>query len=129
MEPNQTSGKTILIVEDDAFMGSLLERKFQQQNLQIRRVLNVDDARKIIESEPISIILLDIILPGMDGLTFLKELKLNPRAKDIPVIISSNLGSQEEIDRGMTEGAVDYIVKAHATPGEIVQKVTTILGS
>ena len=129
MEPNQTNNKTILIVEDDAFMGSLLERKFQQQNLQIKSVVNVDDARKIIESEPISIILLDVILPGTDGITFLKELKLNPQMKNIPVIISSNLGSQEEIERGMSEGAVDYIVKAHATPAEIVQKVTTILGS
>jgi two-component system, OmpR family, phosphate regulon response regulator PhoB len=129
MEPNQTTNKTILIVEDDAFMGSLLERKFQQQNLKIKRVINVDDARKIIESEPISIILLDIILPGTDGITFLKELKLNPQMKNIPVIISSNLGSQEEIERGMSEGAVDYIVKAHATPGEIVQKVTNILES
>ncbi|MDD3486933.1 MAG: response regulator [Candidatus Moranbacteria bacterium] len=127
MDPNQNNQKTVLIVEDDAFMGSLLERKFQQQDLQIKRATNVDDARKIIESEPIGIILLDIILPGTDGITFLKELKLNPQSKNIPVIISSNLGSQEEIDRGLAEGAIDYIVKAHTTPGEIVQKVTGIL--
>ena len=129
MEQNQTDGKKILIVEDDTFMGSLLERKFQQKNFQIVRATSADEARKILESGPVSLILLDIILPGTDGITFLKELKLNPAFKSIPVIFTSNLGQQEEIDRGLAEGAVDYVVKAHTTPGEIVQKVENILGT
>ncbi|HUD08863.1 MAG TPA: response regulator [Candidatus Saccharimonadales bacterium] len=128
MEQNQTGEKTILIVEDDTFMGSLLERKFKQKNFQILRAMNVDEARKFIESGPVSLILLDIILPGTDGITFLKELKLNPQFKDIPVIITSNLGKEEEIEKGIAEGATDYIVKAHTTPGEIVEKVEKILG-
>jgi two-component system, OmpR family, phosphate regulon response regulator PhoB len=129
MEQNQTGQKKILIVEDDTFMGSLLERKFQQKDFQIARVASVDEARKIVESGPVSLILLDIILPGTDGITFLKELKLNPQFKSIPVIFTSNLGQQEEIERGLAEGAVDYVVKAHTTPGEIVQKVENILGT
>jgi len=128
MEQNQTGEKTILIVEDDTFMGSLLERKFKQKNFQILRAMNVDEARKFIESGPVSLMLLDIILPGTDGITFLKELKLNPQFKDIPVIITSNLGKEEEIEKGIAEGATDYIVKAHTTPGEIVEKVEKILG-
>lgn len=128
MDQNQTDAKTILIVEDDTFMGSLLERKFQQKNFQIFRASNVDEARKIIESGQISLILLDVILPGTDGITFLTELKANPQFKDIPVIITSNLGTQEEVERGIAEGAIDYIVKAHSTPGEIVEKVETIVG-
>jgi two-component system, OmpR family, phosphate regulon response regulator PhoB len=127
MEQNQTDQKTILIVEDDAFMGSLLERKFEQKNFQISRALSVDEARKILEAEKISLILLDIILPGTDGITFLKELKLNQQFKNIPVIITSNLGKEEEIEKGMAEGASDYVVKAHTTPGEIVEKVEKIL--
>lgn len=129
MEQNQTGQKKILIVEDDTFMGSLLERKFKQKDFQIMRSASVDEARKMLESGPVSLILLDIILPGTDGITFLKELKLNPEFKNIPVIFTSNLGQQEEIDRGLAEGAVDYIVKAHTTPGEIVQKVENILGT
>ncbi|MFA6193499.1 MAG: response regulator [Parcubacteria group bacterium] len=128
MDQNQTGTKAILIVEDDIFMGSLLERKFKQGNFQIFRASSVDEAREIIKKNQISLILQDIILPGTDGISFLKELKMNPELKHIPVIITSNLGQQEEIDRGLAEGASDYIVKAHATPGEIVEKVTNILG-
>jgi two-component system phosphate regulon response regulator PhoB len=128
MEQNQNAAKAILIVEDDTFMASLLERKFKQSNFQIFRAASVDEAREIIKANPISLILQDIILPGTDGISFLKELKLNPEFKHIPVIITSNLGQQDEIDRGLSEGASDYIVKAHATPGEIVDKVKSILG-
>jgi len=128
MEQNQIDKKTILIVEDDVFMASLLERKFRQKDFEILRAENVDEARKIIQSSQINLILLDIILPGTDGITFLKELKSNTQTQNIPVIITSNLGQQEEVERGMTEGASGYIVKAHATPGEIVSKVEEILG-
>jgi len=128
MEQNQPAKKKILIVEDDTFMGSLLERKFKQKDFEIVRATNADEARKALEAEPANLILLDIILPGTDGITFLKELKLNSQTKNIPVIITSNLGKEEEIEKGMAEGATDYIVKAHTTPGEIVQKVETILG-
>lgn len=129
MDQNQTNRKTILIVEDDTFMGSLLERKFKQKDFAISRAVNADEARKALEAAPVSLILLDIILPGMDGITFLKELKLNPQCKNIPVIITSNLGQQEEVERGIAEGAKDYIIKAHTTPGEIVEKVENILGN
>lgn len=128
MDQNQPAKKKILIVEDDTFMGSLLERKFKQKDFEIVRAASADEARKTIEAGPVSLVLLDIILPGTDGITFLKELKLNPQNKSIPVIITSNLGKEEEIEKGLAEGAVDYIVKAHTTPGEIVQKVEAILG-
>lgn len=129
MEQDQIEKKAILIVEDDAFMGNLLERKFEQKNFKIMRATNVDEARKIIESGQISLILLDVILPGTDGISFLKELKASPLFKTIPVIITSNLGQPEEIETGLKGGAIDYVVKAHTTPGEIVQKVESILGS
>lgn len=121
--------KSILIVEDDMFMGSLLERKFQQENFLIFRTISAAEAREVLKANPISLILLDIILPGMDGITFLKELKANTQTQNIPVIITSNLGQQEEIEKGLAEGAQDYIVKAHATPGEIVIKVKDILST
>jgi two-component system, OmpR family, phosphate regulon response regulator PhoB len=133
MEQEQTNiatpGKmSILIVEDDTFMGSLLERKFQQEDFQIFRSGSVNEAREVLKKNLVNLILLDIILPGMDGITFLKEIKADAKLQNIPVIITSNLGQQDEIERGMSAGANDYVVKAHATPGEIVSKVKGILG-
>ncbi len=123
-----TTQKTILIVEDDTFMGSLLERKFQQKNYQIFRAGSVNEAREALKGNAINLILLDIILPGTDGITFLKEIKADPNFQKIPVIITSNLGQKDEIERGIQAGAQDYVVKAHATPGEIVEKVQGVVG-
>jgi len=128
MEQNEAGKKTILIIEDDTFMGSLLERKFKQEDFQIFRSGNVNEAKEVLKAGPVNLILLDIILPGADGITFLEELKADIKFQNIPVIITSNLGQQDEIDRGLSAGASDYVVKAHATPGEIVSKVKSILG-
>jgi DNA-binding response OmpR family regulator len=117
----------ILIIEDDVFMAGLLERKFKQGNFKILKASNANQARETITSNQIDLILLDVVLPGTDGFTFLRELKKDEKNSKIPVIITSNLGQQEEIERGLTEGAADYIVKAHSTPGEIVDKVQEIL--
>jgi DNA-binding response OmpR family regulator len=119
--------KKILIIEDDVFMAGLLERKFKQGNFKILKASNANQARETLTSTPVDLILLDVVLPGTDGFTFLRELKKNENVSSIPVIITSNLGQQEEIERGLTEGASDYIVKAHSTPGEIVSKVEDIL--
>ena len=73
--------------------------------------------------------LLDIVLPGIDGFTFLQELKQENRWKNIPVIILSNLGQYDEVKKGLQLGAVDYMVKANAAPIEIVKKVETFLKS
>ena len=118
---------TVLIVEDDTFMGGILERKFEEESFRIFMATNTEKAREIIKSNPIAIILLDIMLPGMDGISFLKELKVTPGLQDIPVIITSNLGKPEEIERGLAEGASGYIIKAQVSTAEIVQKVREVL--
>jgi len=119
--------KKIMIIEDDVFMAGLLERKFKQGKFKILKASSASQAREILTANQIDLILLDVVLPGTDGFTFLRELKKSDKSSNIPVIITSNLGQQEEIERGITEGATDYIVKAHSTPGEIVAKVEEIL--
>lgn len=117
----------ILIVEDDMLLVDLLARKFKQQGYEIHTATDVRQARTILESNPIGLALLDVVLPGIDGFAFLTELRASDRWKDLPVIIISNLGQTEEVDHGMKSGATDYIVKAQASPGEIVSKVETLL--
>ncbi|MBI4708624.1 MAG: response regulator [Candidatus Portnoybacteria bacterium] len=124
---DQKPGHNILIVEDDMFMANLLERKFSQDGYLILRASNAGQAREVLSANIVDLILLDIVLPGMDGFTFLKELKGEDKFKNIPVIVASNLGQDNEIEKGMSEGATDYVVKANASPAEIVEKVRKIL--
>lgn len=118
---------TILLVEDDQMLATMYQTKFSMEGLSIQ-VANdgqagLDRAREL---KP-SVILLDIILPKLDGFAVLKELKNDAKTKDIPVIMLTNLGQDEDIRKGKELGADDYFVKSNHTPGEIVEKVRTLM--
>lgn len=118
---------SVLIIEDDIFLVELLERKLELEHFKTYRAVDVEQARAITNSESIDIVLLDIILPGADGFSFLREIKANEKLKHVPVIIISNLSEIEEMKKGIDAGASDYIIKAHATPGDIVAKMKALL--
>lgn len=82
--------------------------------------------RKCKEENP-DLIILDLVLPTLDGFEVLARIKADSKLAAIPVVILSNLGQKSEIERGMELGAVDYLVKANFTPSEIVKKITKIL--
>ena len=82
--------------------------------------------RKIKETKP-DLVLLDLILPGIDGFEVLRQAKKDDDISSIPVLILSNLGQQDDIQKGLELGAVDYLIKAHFTPAEIVAKIKSIL--
>lgn len=124
--PSQ-NGAHILVIEDDAFMSGLLNRKLAQENFKISAATNTEEAKQVLAKDPVNLILLDIVLPGVDGMTFLTELKKSPEYKNIPVVIISNLGQEEEVEKGIKEGASDYLIKANSTPGEIANKVKELL--
>ena len=126
--PENKSIGHILIVEDDLFILELLSGKLRQLDFKISIANDTKVARKILELEKIDLMLLDILLPGEDGFTFLKELKDKAAFKSIPVIILSNLGQKEEQEKGLSFGAVDYLIKANSSPTEIVDHIRKVLG-
>ena len=111
---------TILLLEDDVFLVELLEKKFFQLGIKYFSVAGTAEALEILEKEKIDALLLDIILPDVNGLDFLKILKQNPKFKNMPVIIISNLGGKEEVQKGLEAGADFYLVKANTTTDEII---------
>lgn len=115
--------QTILIVEDNVFMANMIERKFPPGRFTVVKVLDAEGAQSALANQKISLILLDIVLPGIDGFAFLRWMKADDRFKDIPVIVVSNLGQQAEVERGLKEGAVEYLIKANTTPSEISRRV------
>ncbi len=117
----------VLLVEDDPTMSETLAQKFIQRKYKVSKTMNTQEAKKVLERDAVDIILLDLILPDVSGFSFLEELKRDARFKDIPVMIISNLGQQEEVEHGLNLGAIDYIVKANTVPGEIVEKVERFL--
>lgn len=120
----------VLIVEDDKFLSELISTKLDKEGFDIALAGDGEAAlKKVAEFKP-EIILLDIMLPGMDGFEVLEKLKADadPKVKAIPVIILSNFGQESKVERGLQLGAVDYLVKANFTTGEIVDKVKKVLG-
>lgn len=119
----------ILLVEDDSFLQELLARKFTKEGYSVSAAMDAEHAKKILAERLPDLILLDLVLPGTDGITFLGELKNDQRFQSIPVIIVSNLGQADAVERGKKAGAADYIIKANVTPNEIVQKAARLIAS
>ncbi|MDD5433215.1 MAG: response regulator [Candidatus Pacebacteria bacterium] len=117
----------ILIVEDDKFLRELINRKLQSENFETVLAADGESALDLASSQGPDVILLDLILPGINGFEVLSKIKADEATKTIPVIILSNLGQKDDIDKGIGAGAVDYLVKAHFTPNEIVEKINQTL--
>jgi DNA-binding response OmpR family regulator len=120
--------KKILIVEDDKFLRELISQKLLKEGYDISEAVDGEKGLKAIKDEKPDLVLLDLILPGIDGFEVLSEVKEDALLSKIPVIILSNLGQKDDIERALKIGATDYLIKAHFTPAEIVSKVKGILG-
>lgn len=113
----------VLVVEDDQLMAGLLAEKLAKADFDVRLAVDGEIALKELENDVPDIILLDLILPGMSGFEILAKVKEDERTKAVPVIILSNLGSREEIDKGMKLGATSYLIKANVLIEEVVKKI------
>lgn len=122
-----TNTKTILIIEDDQTILSMYDSKFQGEGFEVLKAEDGNEGLKIAKKNQPDIIMLDIILPQIDGFTVLAELKKDKATKNIPVVMLTNLGTTEDQKKGKKMGAEDYLVKASLTPAEISEKIKKIL--
>lgn len=121
--------KRILLIEDDPFLSEIYVTKFEEGGFLVDVLENGILGIDVIKEKRPSIILLDIVMPKMDGFELLRMIKGDAESVRIPVVILSNLGEQENVERGLALGAVAYLVKAHYTPTEVVMKIKQILDS
>ncbi len=117
----------VLVVEDDKFLRDMISRKLDKEGYEVVQAVDGEMGEQKAKSEKPDIILLDLILPGIDGFEVLERIKSDPEISNVPVIILSNLGQKSEVERGFGLGAVDFLIKAHWTPPEIVKKVREIV--
>jgi DNA-binding response OmpR family regulator len=117
--------KKVLLIEDEPLIIDLYEEAFKKENFTLITAENGNDGLKEAKRIP-DLILLDILLPGMNGFEILRRLKNDIKTRDIPVIVLTNLGS-EEADKdkqlALSLGAIDYLVKSYHTPEELAAVV------
>lgn len=117
----------ILIVEDDKFLADIYQTKFDLEGFKVFVAGDGEQGLKLAKSKRPAVILLDILLPKLDGFAVLQALKQQEETKPIPVILLTNLGQKEDVQKGLNLGAADYLIKAHFKPSETVEKVRKAL--
>lgn len=117
----------IVLVEDDPLLIDIYSTKLKEAGFEVAVYDRGDAAAAHIEKEKPDLVILDIVLPQKDGWEILKTIKSSENTKDIKVVMLSNLGQKEEIERGMALGAAGYLIKAHHTPSEVVREIKKIL--
>ena len=121
--------KNILIIEDDDFFRELIRKKLLSENINVLEAVDGESGIKLVSEKKPDLIILDLLLPNMDGFEVLSKIKSNTDLSSIPVIILSNLGQQEDIERGLKLGADDYLVKSQFDIDQVTDKIKTTLKS
>jgi len=119
--------KKILLVEDDSMISSMYKTKFEADGFEVFIADNGVIGLELAKKEKPDIIMLDIILPQLDGFSVLEQIKKDENIKNTPVIMLTNLGTEEDKKKGETMGALDYLVKASLTPGQVSEKIKQTL--
>jgi CheY-like chemotaxis protein len=118
----------VFVIDDDVFLLDMYATKFSQKDFSVTSASGTIEAlEKLREGLKPDVIVCDLVMPAMDGFEFLEVVKNEVLAPQAVIIILSNLGQQEDIDRGLALGASGYIIKASATPSEVVEKVLEVL--
>ena len=127
MDPKQ---KKILLVEDEDFIRDLYFRQLTKEGFVVKTAIDGQAGLDALKNETFDLLLLDIMLPGMNGLQLLREFKTqNPNSKMITILLT-NLGQEAVIKEGFELGAQAYLIKASYTPDQVVQEVkNTLFGS
>ena len=121
------SKKNILIVEDDQFFRELLKKKLTSVGFSIIEASNGAEGVENVKSKKPDLIIFYFLLPNIDGFEVLSKVKTSSDTSSTPVIIVSNLGQQEDIEKGMKLGANDYLIKSQFDIESIVSKINNIL--
>lgn len=119
--------KKILIAEDDTIISSMYKIKLEQNGFEVTLAENGGDALELGKKVKFDLILLDVMMPQLDGFAVLQELKKNDCNKKTPIIMLTNLGTEEDVKKGQEYGAADYLVKASLTPAQMTEAVKKYL--
>jgi CheY-like chemotaxis protein len=121
------NNKRVLLVEDEDYIRDLYKRQLDLDGLPTDAFGTGREGLEAVKKVAYSLVLLDIMLPDLNGLQILKEIKSNPQTKALPVVLLTNLGQDTVIKEGFELGAEGYLIKSSYTPNQIVQEVKKII--
>lgn len=118
--------KKILIIEDDSFLKNLESSKFTHEGFSVATAVTGAEVATALEAELPDVILLDLMLPDVDGFELLKQFKADDKTKSIPVIVFSNLSDEIEMKRVLDAGASEFMVKSNFTLSDVIEKINAL---
>lgn len=119
--------KKILVAEDDLFLANAYKAKLTKEGFELEIAADGEETMSKIASFQPDALLLDLMMPKKDGFSVLEDLRKDPRWKDLPIIVATNLGQKEDIDRAMSLGATGYVVKSNLTLSALVDQINQYL--
>jgi len=119
--------KNILLVEDDPFLIDIYTTKLKDLGFSIDVANDGEDGLRKLKEGNFDLLILDIVLPHTDGWQVLKQISESEELKNLKVIVLSNLGQKEEVEKGLKLGAIKYLIKAHYTPQEVIEEIKKVL--
>lgn len=120
--------ETLIVIEDERFLVDVMSSKFEEAGYEVVTAMNGKKGVELIREKEPKVILLDLLLPDMDGFEVLDEIKSDPKLQNIPVIVVSNYSAEEKRKMSLDKGAETYMVKASHAPEEFVEEVERVLG-
>lgn len=121
------SNQKILIVEDDEFLRSLTAKRLEKEGYNLAIAVDGEEAVVVAQNEKPNLILLDLLLPKINGFEALEKIRSIDSLKSVPVVVFSNLGQKEDIEKAQGLGANDFLIKANFTLDDVVNKVKSYL--
>lgn len=119
----------VLIIEDDKFLTKIYKTKLEKEGLAVEFAHNGEEGLKKMQEVKPKVVLLDLVMPKMDGFQVLEHVQADAELKKIPILVLSNLGQQEDIQKAKGLGARDFIVKSDTSIQAVVDKLKTFLAS
>lgn len=126
---DETNASKILIIDDDKFLLDMYSTKFSNEGFEVSTFLGGRDALIMIQEGSVvpDIVLVDLVMPSVDGFDLIENIRAKDTYANTLIVVLSNLGESEDIERAKKLGADNYIIKANVTPSEVVEKVRSIL--
>lgn len=124
---NKVDKKKVLVIEDDLFLIRAYQIKLEKEGFEVWVATEGTTALNYMQKDPPDLVMLDLMLPGISGFDVLENVRKNPKWKDVPVIVLTNLGQEQDKKRVEDLGVKDYIVKANVKIMDVVEKVKSYI--